>query len=114
MRAPHASSRWSVDERVVGRRAGLTDMRGLATAGRGVSAGADRVSSDERRRVWSRLLIVRSRVAPRAAINVAWSTKRFGVGYSSRAASLARSAEDVPSSVELRWRPGEHQAALTL
>jgi hypothetical protein len=22
--------------------------------------------------------------------------------------------EDVPSSVELRWRPGEHQAALTL
>jgi hypothetical protein len=21
--------------------------------------------------------------------------------------------EDVPSSVELRWRPGEHQAALT-
>jgi hypothetical protein len=22
-------------------------------------------------------------------------------------------AEDVPSSVELRWRPGEHQAALT-
>jgi hypothetical protein len=27
--------------------------------------------------------------------------------------SGAHMAEDVPSSVELRWRPGEHQAALT-
>jgi hypothetical protein len=36
------------DERVVATR-GLTDMRGLATAGRGVSAGADRLSSCERR-----------------------------------------------------------------
>jgi hypothetical protein len=25
----------------------------------------------------------------------------------------ARAGEDVPSSVELRWRSGEHQAALT-
>jgi hypothetical protein len=27
--------------------------------------------------------------------------------------SISPSLEDVPSSVELRWRPGEHQAAFT-
>ncbi|MFZ1177322.1 MAG: hypothetical protein WAO15_13855, partial [Mycobacterium sp.] len=29
------------------------------------------------------------------------------------APSWAERVEDVPSSVELRWQPGEHQAALT-
>jgi hypothetical protein len=26
---------------------------------------------------------------------------------------VAKNDEDVPSPVELRWRPGDHQAALT-
>ena len=34
-------------------------------------------------------------------------------GCTSAVSQAAKSAEDVPSSVELRWRPGEHQAALT-
>ncbi len=40
-----------------------------------------------------------------------------GQGDGSTSATLddqvAAVLEDVPSSVELRWRPGEHQAALT-
>ncbi len=36
----------------------------------------------------------------------------FATRYRYSGAALAY-AEDVPSSVELRWRSGEHQAALT-
>jgi hypothetical protein len=34
-------------------------------------------------------------------------------GANTMPADLVAAHEDVPSSVELRWRPGEHQAALT-
>jgi steroid delta-isomerase-like uncharacterized protein len=37
----------------------------------------------------------------------------MGIPATGKSFQVTRIDEDVPSSVELRWRPGEHQAALT-
>jgi hypothetical protein len=55
---------------------------------------------------WLLTVIVWAATATEATLGVllltGWRPKLVGAA-----------TEDVPSSVELRWRPGEHQAALT-